>query len=103
MDEKKRRKKIPSDKPTAAALKYEAGVDDAPQIVGLGVGIVAENMIATAQEHEVPIVEDAALAQTLQQLGIGDEIPEELYQVIAEIMVFIARMDGDQGARFGMS
>ena len=87
----------------AAALKYNAGTDDVPYIVGLGVGITAENMVREAEEHHVPVVENQDIAQTLNQLGIGDHIPEELFQVVAEILVFVARLDEDQEGRFGLN
>ena len=93
MDQKK--------KPThAAALKYDAGKDNAPCIVGLGEGYVAQKMLETAADHQIPVVEDETLANVLSRLSVGDEIPEELYQVIAEVLVFIARMDAQGKERF---
>ena len=77
----------------AAALKYEADKYSAPKIVGIGEGLVAENMLQTAKESQVPIVEDLELAKSLSKLVIGDEIPEELYYVIAEVLAFITRLD----------
>lgn len=77
----------------AAALKYEADKYSAPKIVGIGEGLVAEKMLQTAKESQVPIVEDLELAKSLSKLDIGDEIPEELYYVIAEVLAFITRLD----------
>lgn len=77
----------------AAALKYDSGTDTAPCIVGLGEGYVAQKMLETAEEENIPVVEDQSLAGVLSKLSIGDEIPEELYEVIAQVLVFIARMD----------
>ncbi len=84
----------------AAALKYDAAQNRAPYIVGLGQGEVAENMLKLAAEKNIPVVEDRGLAAALQHLGIGDDIPEDLYQVIAEVLVFVSKLDGDRGKRF---
>lgn len=77
----------------AAALKYDADTDNAPCIVGLGEGYVAQKMLETAAEENIAVVEDQSLAGILSKLSVGDEIPEELYEVIAQVLVFIARMD----------
>lgn len=87
----------------AAALKYDAMKDKAPYIVGLGQGAVAENMLKIAKEKDIPVVEDSSLAAALHKLGIGDDIPEELYQVIAEVLVFVSKLDTARGGRFGLS
>lgn len=81
---------------TAAALKYDVELGGAPRVVGAGKGHLAKKMLETAKAHNVPVVEDEALAKTLSKLTIGQEIPEELYQVVAEILAFLFKMD--QGA-----
>lgn len=86
----------------AAALKYDANEDSAPQIVGLGVGYVAKNMVEAAKEGGVPVVEDEDASRELLKLGLGQDIPPELYEVIAEILVFVAQLDGNEKRRFGM-
>lgn len=77
----------------AAALQYSPGDDRAPRIVALGKGDSAEKIIEIAKANDVPVYEDAKLAQTLSKLQVGDEIPEELYGVVAEILVFISNLD----------
>ncbi|MBE5926767.1 MAG: flagellar biosynthesis protein FlhB [Lachnospiraceae bacterium] len=77
---------------TAVALQYNKG-DQAPIIVASGKGIIAEKIIDEANKAEVPLYEDAKLAKTLSKLEIGDMIPPELYGVVAEILVFVDRMD----------
>ncbi len=77
---------------TAVALAYEPG-DDAPKILASGKGAVAEKIIAEAKEADVPFYTDAALAETLSKLEIGDAIPPELYEVVAQILVFVDGMD----------
>ena len=88
MEEKKN---IPNK--TAVALSYEAG-DQAPKILAAGKGYVAEKIIETANKENVPIHKDEKLATTLSKLEIGDYIPKELYGVVAEILVFVDRVEG---------
>lgn len=81
------------DKPKQAiALSYEKGAE-APVIVAAGKGLIAEKIIETAKKSDVPLYEDSKLADTLSRLEIGDSIPPELYKVVAEILVFVDRMD----------
>ena len=75
---------------TAVAVAYEPG-DKAPKILASGRGEVAEKIIAKAKENDVPF--DNKLAETLSKLEIGDAIPPELYEVVAEILVFVDDMD----------
>ena len=79
-------------KKTAVALQYEVG-DEAPKIIASGKGHVAEKILQVAKEAEVPIHKDAPLAGTLSKLEIGDYIPKELYEVVAEILVYVDKMD----------
>ena len=77
---------------TAVAIAYEPG-DTAPKILASGKGEVAERIIETAKENDVPFYQDHKLAETLSRLEIGDAIPPELYDVVAEILVFVDDMD----------
>ncbi len=79
-------------KKTAVALRYMPG-DEAPEVVATGKGILAERILEKAKEADVPVYEDEKLAGTLSKLDIGDMIPPELYGVVAEILVFVDRMD----------
>lgn len=78
---------------TAVALSYEEG-DRAPKILATGKGYVAEKIIEVAKEEQVPVHQDEKLAATLSKLEIGDYIPKELYGVVAEILVFVDRVEG---------
>lgn len=82
----------------AAALSYEQG-EAAPKITALGKGEVAERIIKTAKENNVPIFEDSGIIDTLIQLDIGEQIPPELYGVVAEVLVFIAGIDRQKGGK----
>ncbi len=77
---------------TAVALSYEEG-DQAPKILATGKGHVAEKIIEAAKEADVPVHKDEKLAATLSKLEIGDYIPKELYGVVAEILVFVDRVE----------
>ena len=77
---------------TAVALLYEPG-DLAPKILATGKGELAERIIKKGEEGNVPFYKDNKLADTLSKLEIGDTIPPELYDVVAEILVFVDDMD----------
>ena len=70
---------------TAVALEYDPN-DEAPRIIATGKGVLAEKIIEKAKE-------DNELANTLSRLDIGEMIPPELYEVVAEILVFVDAMD----------
>lgn len=76
----------------AIALTYEPGTS-APAIVAAGRGYVADRIIETAKENDVPLYEDGELSDTLMRLQIGDTIPPELYKVVADILIFVDSMD----------
>ena len=88
MDEKKEEKKVRQ----AIALEYNPS-EDAPRVIASGRGILAEKIIEKAKESQVPVHRDDKLADTLSRLDIGDMIPPELYEVVAEILVFVDAMD----------
>lgn len=76
----------------AVALSYDPE-DDAPKVIASGKGALAERIIEKAKEAQVPLHRDDKLADTLSRLEIGDMIPPELYEVVAEILVFVDGMD----------
>lgn len=86
MDEKLQRKK-------AVALKYDSNVDNAPQIVAKGKGLVAQKIMELAAANNIPMHQDSSLANILVELELLEEIPEELYRVVAEIFTFIYSLD----------
>lgn len=70
----------------ATALRYLEEEDEAPRIVAKGAGDLARRMIDAARAFGVPVVRDVPVARALSELEIGDEIPEELYEAVAEIL-----------------
>lgn len=77
---------------TAVALEYDPN-DDAPRVIASGTGVLADKIIEKAKESNVPVHQDDKLAQTLSKLEIGEMIPPELYEVVAEILIFVDSMD----------
>ncbi len=77
---------------TAVAIAYDPK-DAAPTVIASGKGAVADKIIEKAKESDVPVHRDDKLAETLSKLDIGDMIPPELYEVVAEVLVFVDRMD----------
>lgn len=77
----------------AAALKYNAQISSAPVVKAKGVGDVAQKIIQVAREHNIPIKEDADLVELLVQLDLEQEIPPELYKMVAEILAFVYSLD----------
>ena len=78
---------------TAAALRYD-GSSDAPTLVASGKGLLAEKIVAAAREAGIPIREDTLLAEALSALDVGTQVPEELYQAVAEALVWAYRLSG---------
>lgn len=81
---------------SAIALEYDAG-DIAPKVIASGKGYLAEKIISAAGEHDIPVHKDAKLAKNLAELEIGEYIPKELYQVVAEVLVYVDAMDKIKG------
>lgn len=89
-------KHIAGKEKTAVAVAYNPG-EVAPKILAVGKGEVAERIIEMAKENDVPFYQDNKLAETLSRLQIGDTIPPELYEVVAEILVFVDDIDRMKG------
>ena len=79
----------------AVALKYDDAVSSAPVVIAKGQDYIARKIKEVALEHNVEIVENKPLAQSLYTLcEIDDEIPADLYQAVADILVFVYRQKG---------
>jgi flagellar biosynthesis protein len=92
-----RRRKQTQDQPQvreqAVALRYDADHDEAPVVVAKGKGLVARKIIEEAQRHDIPVQEDASLVEVLSKLELNQQIPPELYQLVAEVLSFVYRSD----------
>ncbi len=73
----------------AVALLYDKSRGTAPKVVASGANLTAERIIATALEAGVHIKEDPDLVELLAKIPVGEEIPAELYQTIAELLAFV--------------
>ena len=86
--EDKRKNKVKQ----AIALEYDPK-NEAPTVIATGKGALAERIIERAKDVAIPIHQDSKLADTLSRLEIGEMIPPQLYEVVAEILVFVDAMD----------
>ncbi|MCR2804994.1 EscU/YscU/HrcU family type III secretion system export apparatus switch protein [Paenibacillus soyae] len=77
----------------AVALKYEPGDRGAPVVVAKGQGYLADRILEKAKDSGVPVQEDASLVEVLSKLDVDQEIPPELYVLVAEILSFVYRSD----------
>ena len=90
------RDKKPADVPNkAVALRYNKEMEGAPRIVAKGGGYMAERIIEIARAHGVTIYEDKELIELLSRLELYQVIPAELYQVVAEVLAFVYRLNKD--------
>lgn len=80
--------------PTSIAVALHYDGECAPQVTAKGYGELAEQIIAIAKNHNVPLEENRELVQLLAQLELGEEIPQELYLAIAEIIAFAYILKG---------
>ena len=85
----------------AVAVKYDLG-DTAPKVVAKGKGLIAEKILEAAESADVEVYEDANLAAALLNVDIGEHIPPELYEVVAQILIFVGDLDRLEGYRQDM-
>lgn len=77
----------------AVAIVYDEKNPSAPKVLASGRGLVAENIIEKAREAGIHIHEDPNLVELLAKVPIGDEIPVELYQTVAEVLAFVYQVN----------
>lgn len=92
MEEVKQEKKV-------VALRYNMEEDSAPKIIAAGKGIVAENILKAAEENEIVVHRDDQLVKELIQFKVGTEIPQELYEVVAQILVYVEMVDQEKALK----
>ncbi len=76
----------------AIAIKYDKG-DIAPKVIAKGQGFVADKIVEKANDEVIPVYKDEKLVRELSNVEIGSNIPEELYEVVAQVLVFISDLD----------
>ena len=77
----------------AAALKYDPSQNNAPKVLASGKGRTAEAIIAKAKEYDIPLFANEALVESLIGLEVDSEIPQELYQAVVEVFVWLAKAE----------
>jgi flagellar biosynthesis protein len=77
----------------AVAILYDSQNTSSPKVVATGKGEVARRIIETAKNAGVHIQEDANLVELLSKIDLGDEIPTELYQTVAEVLAFVYKVN----------
>jgi len=81
------------------ALQYQPKLDNAPKVIAKGKGQVAEKIIEIAREHNIYIQNDPDLIEVLSQLDLNQEIPSDLYIVIAELLAFVYSLNSGEKFR----
>lgn len=77
----------------AVAILYDSQKSLSPKVIASGQGEIARKIIETAREAGVHIQEDANLVELLSKIDLGDEIPAELYQTVAEVLAFVYQVN----------
>lgn len=83
----------------AVALKYQPKLDNAPRVIAKGKGKVAEKIINLAREYNLYIHNDPDLIEILSQLDLNEQIPPDLYVVIAELLAFVYSLNSGEKFR----
>lgn len=82
----------------AVALKYDKEKDGAPKVVAKGLAIKAEKIRELAKQYGIPVMRNVNLAHSLFRIEVGEEIPEELYDAVAEILNFVFALQQEEQA-----
>jgi flagellar biosynthetic protein FlhB/flagellar biosynthesis protein len=80
---------VADDPDMAIAIQYDRNADNAPRVVAKGMRLKAEKIKEIAKEAGVPILKNVQLANALYRVDVGQEIPEELYDAVAEVLNFV--------------
>jgi flagellar biosynthesis protein len=88
-------KDTPATPQKAVALRYDKERERAPRVVAKGSGHLAERIIELARAHGITVYEDRELLDALSRIELYQVIPVELYQVIAEVLAFVHRLNKD--------
>ncbi|HLL01361.1 MAG TPA: EscU/YscU/HrcU family type III secretion system export apparatus switch protein [Myxococcaceae bacterium] len=80
----------------AIALKYDKEKDTAPRVIAKGLRLKAEKIREIAKQYNIPIMKNVALANALYRIDVGNEVPEELYDAVAEVLNFVYALQQEQ-------
>ncbi|UCZ54644.1 EscU/YscU/HrcU family type III secretion system export apparatus switch protein [Bacillus shivajii] len=79
--------------PSAAVIRYDEASGEEPSVVASGKGYIAEKILELAKENDIHMEEDALLLENLLDMDLGENIPPQLYAVIAEILLLIEEIE----------
>ena len=82
----------------AIALQYDKDKDAAPRVVAKGLRLKAEQIREIAKKYNIPMMKNLPLASALYRVDVGQEVPEELYDAVAEILNFVYALQQEQQA-----
>jgi flagellar biosynthesis protein len=77
----------------AVSLQYKKGKNSAPKVTAKGQGWMADRIVKMAQENNIPIREDKDLLHLLSEIDVGQEVPESLYKVVAELLAWVYQLN----------
>jgi len=80
----------------AIALRYQEASMQAPLVTAKGQDSMALQILDIAKQHSVPVVRNIGLAHSLFDLDIGHEIPEDLYEAVAEVLNFVYQLAAEE-------
>lgn len=80
----------------AIAIKYDREKDGAPRVIAKGMRLKAEKIREIAKAAGVPFMKNTTLAAALYRVDVGQEIPEELYDAVAEVLNFVYALQQEQ-------
>lgn len=77
----------------AGALRFRPDEAGAPRLLASGKGALAAEIVATARRSGVPVISDPGLAESLAELPVGKEVPENLYRALAGVFALVYRLN----------
>lgn len=80
----------------AIAIKYDKEKDSAPRVVAKGLRFKADKIKEIAKQYNVPVMRNVGLANALYRVDVGEEIPEDLYDAVAEVLNFVYALQQEQ-------
>lgn len=80
----------------AVAIKYDKEKDSAPRVVAKGMRFKADKIREIARQYNVPVMKNVGLANALYRVDVGEEIPEDLYDAVAEVLNFVYALQQEQ-------
>lgn len=81
------------EKKKVVALRYKKGVDNAPKVVAKGIDLIAQRILEIAEKENIPIIKNEKAVEDFYGIDLDDEIPSELYEIAAEIIAFVYKLD----------